>query len=52
LTQGRSVRRSDWEPIIRMFVLEDTLVCQCGKSTPWRYSLGWDDIAADDWQLA
>jgi len=51
LTQGRSVRRDGWEPVIRMFVSFDTLMCQCGDSKPWLHALGWDDITADDWQL-
>jgi hypothetical protein len=51
LTEGYSVQRRDWEPIIRIFVVSETLMCQCGNSTPWRYCLGWDDFAANDWQL-
>jgi hypothetical protein len=52
LNQGQSVRREDWEPIIRMFVLRDLLMCQCGTSKPWNHTLGWEDITATDWQLA
>jgi hypothetical protein len=51
LTQGHSVRRDEWEPIIRMFVLNDTLMCQCGNSKPWNHSLTWGEITASDWQL-
>jgi hypothetical protein len=51
LVQGQSVRRDEWEPIIRMFVLRDTLMCQCGDSKPWQYALSWDEITALDWQL-
>ena len=51
LIQGRSVRREEWEPIIKMFVADDLLMCQCGNSKPWRHSLTWDDIAATDWKL-
>jgi hypothetical protein len=52
LNQGRSVRRDEWEPVIRMFVLRDLLMCQCGTSKPWNHSLGWEEITANDWQLA
>jgi hypothetical protein len=51
LVQGESVRRDEWEPIIRMFVSSDTLMCQCGDSKPWQYTLSWDEITALDWQL-
>jgi hypothetical protein len=51
LTQGQSVRRDEWEPIIKMFVARDMLMCQCGNSKPWQHSLTWDDIAAIDWKL-
>ena len=51
LAQGASIRRDEWEPIIRMFVLSETLMCQCGAARPWRYSLSWDEIVATDWQL-
>jgi hypothetical protein len=51
LIRGDSVRREEWEPVIRMFVSSDSLMCQCGGSKPWRYSLSWDEIAATDWRL-
>jgi len=35
LNQGQSVRRDEWEPIIKMFVARDMLMCQCGNSKPW-----------------
>jgi hypothetical protein len=52
LNQGLSVRRDEWEPVIRIFVLRDMLMCQCGSLKPWTHSLGWDEITANDWQLA
>jgi hypothetical protein len=52
LNQGHCVRRENWEPVIRMFVDGDLLMCQCGNSKPWQHSLTWDDIAAKDWQIA
>jgi hypothetical protein len=51
LIRGESVRREQWEPVIRMFVSSDSLMCQCGAARPWRYSLSWDEIAASDWRL-
>ena len=51
LIQGRSARRDDWEPVIRMFLRSDMLMCQCGESQPWIHALGWDDITASDWHL-
>jgi len=51
LTQGRSVRRNEWEPKVRMYVLEDTLMCQCGNMNPWHHSLTWAEITAPDWQI-
>lgn len=51
LARGCSVRRNEWEPVIRMFVDGDLLMCQCNNSKPWQHSLTWDDIAAKDWQL-
>jgi len=52
LNQGHSVRRDEWEPVIRMFVLKDLLMCQCGSAKPWNHTLGWEEITATDWQLA
>ena len=51
LTQGKSVRRDEWEPEVRMFVADDILMCQYGNSSPWQHSLTWGEIAASDWQL-
>jgi hypothetical protein len=51
LTQGRSVRRDEWEPVVRMFVLKDALMCQSGNSAPWHHSLTWGELIASDWQL-
>jgi hypothetical protein len=51
LSEGRSARREEWESIIRMFVLGETLMCQCGTGRPWRLALNWDEITATDWQL-
>lgn len=51
LTQGQSVRRTEWEPLVRMFVLRDHLMCQCGNTNPWHHSLTWGEITALDWQL-
>jgi hypothetical protein len=51
LTQGQSVRRTEWEPFVRMFVLRDHLMCQCGNTSPWHHSLTWGEITAFDWQL-
>jgi len=51
LVQGKSIQRSEWEPIIRMYVSSATLMCQCGDSKPWRHDLSWDDIEANDWRL-
>lgn len=50
LTQGQSVRRTEWEPFVRMFVLHDQLMCQCGNANPWHHSLTWAEITALDWQ--
>jgi hypothetical protein len=50
LSQGQSVRRDAWEPIIRIFVSSDMLMCQCGNSTPWQHSLTWEDVTASDWE--
>ncbi len=49
LVQGQSIQRSEWEPIIRMYLSSATLMCQCGDSKPWRHDLSWDDIEAKDW---
>ena len=51
LNKGRSVRRDEWEPLTRMFVSGDTLMCQCGLSKPWRHSLSWNELDANDWKL-
>jgi hypothetical protein len=51
LNKGRSVRRDEWEPLTRMFVSGDTLMCQCGLSTPWRHSLSWNELDASDWKV-
>jgi hypothetical protein len=51
LTQGRSVRRDEWEPVVRMFVLGDTLMCQSGNASPWHHSLTWGELIASDWRL-
>jgi hypothetical protein len=51
LHNGKSVRRVDWDPVIRMFVSRDLLMCQCGMSKPWNHTLGWEELTADDWQL-
>lgn len=51
LIEGESVRRAEWEPIVRMFVLHDHLMCQCGNANPWHHSLTWGEITALDWQL-
>jgi len=51
LTQGQSVRRMEWEPFVRMFVLHDHLMCQCGDMNPWHHSLTWGEVTALDWQL-
>jgi hypothetical protein len=49
LAQGQSVRRMEWEPFVRLFVLHDQLMCQCGNTTPWYHSLTWTEITASDW---
>jgi len=51
LTHGESVRRDEWEPLVRMFVSRDMLMCQCGNMQPWQHALTWGEIAASDWQL-
>jgi hypothetical protein len=51
LTQGKSVRRDEWEPLVRMFVSRDMLMCQCGNMEPWQHALTWGELAASDWQL-
>jgi hypothetical protein len=50
LTQGQSVRRTEWEPFVRMFVLNDQLMCQCSDMNPWLHSLTWGEVTALDWQ--
>jgi hypothetical protein len=49
LIQGQSVRRMEWEPFVRMFVLRDHLMCQCRNTNPWHHSLTWAEITASDW---
>jgi hypothetical protein len=49
LIQGQSVRRMEWEPFVRMFVLRDHLMCQCRNTNPWHHSLTWTEITASDW---
>lgn len=51
LRQGRSVRRDEWEPFVRMFVSSDSLMCQSGKASPWHHSLTWGELIASDWRL-
>lgn len=51
LTEGRSVRRDEWEPVVRMFVDCDMLMCRSGDLDPWLHSLTWGEIIASDWQL-
>ena len=51
LLEGHSARREGWEPIVRMFVENGTLMCQCGLGKPWRWALGWDEMIATDWHL-
>jgi hypothetical protein len=50
LRQGKSVRRGEWEPYVRMFVVNDILMCQCGEMKPWRHALTWSEICASDWE--
>jgi hypothetical protein len=51
LTRGQSVRRGEWEPVVRMYVSRDALMCQSGNSEPWHHSLTWGELIASDWQL-
>jgi len=51
LVRGESVRREGWEPVIKMFLSSELLMCQCGSSKPWHHALGWDDIVANDWRV-
>jgi len=51
LNQGWSVRRGEWEPVVRMFVKSDALMCQSGSSNPWHHSLTWAELIASDWEL-
>ena len=51
LIQGHSVRRDEWDPFIRIFVLNDHLMCQRGNTNPWYHSLTWGEVTALDWQL-
>jgi hypothetical protein len=50
LSQGKSVRRDEWEPYVHMFVLNDILMCQYGDAKPWEHSLTWGEISALDWE--
>lgn len=50
LSQGKSVRREEWEPYVRMFVLNDILMCQYSDAKPWEHSLTWGEISALDWE--
>ena len=50
LSKGKSVRRDEWEPCVRMFVTNDILMCQCGNAKPWRHALTWGEISASDWE--
>lgn len=50
LAEGESVRRDEWEPIVRMFVSSEMLMCQCGDAKPWQHALTWDEISATDWE--
>jgi hypothetical protein len=52
LAEGKSIRRNEWEPATKLFVLSECLVCQRGEADIWRYDLSWDEIAANDWQLS
>ena len=51
LSLGKSVRREEWEPHVRMFVSDEILMCQCGNAQPWQHALTWGEITAQDWQL-
>jgi len=51
LIEGQGVQRTEWEPVVRMFVLDGTLMCRCGDANPWHQSLTWGEITASDWQL-
>jgi len=50
LSQGKSVRREEWEPYVHMFVLNDILMCQFGDAKPWEHALTWGEISASDWE--
>jgi len=50
LSQGKSVRREEWEPYVHMFVLNDILMCQFGDAKPWEHALTWGEISALDWE--
>jgi len=50
LSQGKSVRRKEWEPYVHMFVLNDILMCQFGDAKPWEHALTWGEISALDWE--
>ena len=51
LSQGKSVRRDEWQPIARMFVSSEMLMCQRGNTQPWQHALTWVELVASDWQL-
>jgi hypothetical protein len=50
LSQGKSVRREEWEPYVHMFVLNGILMCQFGDAKPWEHALTWGEISALDWE--
>jgi len=50
LSQGKSVRREEWEPYVHMFVLNDILMCQYSDAKPWEHSLTWGELSALDWE--
>ena len=51
LADGQSVRRSVWEPITSLFIMDGTTVCQRGTAAPYSYDLSWCEIVAKDWQV-
>lgn len=51
LAAGQSVRRSVWEPITSMSIMDGTTVCQRGTAAPYSYDLNWCEIVAKDWQV-
>jgi len=50
LSQGKSVRRDEWEPYARMFVLNGILMCQFGDAKPWEHAQTWGELSALDWE--